>query len=190
MSPSGSSALFISYDLISRFSSSGRGHTASRLNMSGILDVLWWCLLEVSTLTWSLMSWGTGIPQVTPSEINSADSQHVISLCVCLAPELVIKHKNWRCFCKLVAVILSFFFVLHYFCLSSWCNLEILLVSEWLRGEMRGSTGNRTKRRMQQCNNLSEGRRQKRRQESLVSIICWIERALLVFFFVLLFYFW
>lgn len=29
------------------------------------------------------------------AEINSADSQRVISLCVCLAPQLVISQKSW-----------------------------------------------------------------------------------------------
>lgn len=113
--------------------------------MSGTLDVLWWCLLEVSssTLPWTLMSWGTVIPQVILPEINSADSQRVIPLCVCvfstktsdLAQELV----SFSCVCGLVLLGISFFYFFPkktttttmrlYIMSLSWHNLEILCFS-------------------------------------------------------------
>lgn len=89
-----------------------------QLNMSGILDVLWWCLLEVSssTLPWTLMSWGTVIPQVILPEINSADSQRVIPLCVCVfstrTSDLTQELRFFLCVCGeggLVLLEISFF---------------------------------------------------------------------------------
>lgn len=147
-----------------------------QLNMSGILDVLWWCLLEVSssTLPWTLMSWGTVIPQVILPEINFADSQGVISLCVCLAPEPLMSHMNcWGFFYGgLFRWGYRFIFVLFFFFIpkkiSVWfyiifCPDTILRFSVsiffniW--GEMRGFTGNCTKTRMQQYNILPEEQR-------------------------------
>lgn len=164
-----------------------------QLKMSGILDVLWWCLLEVSssTLLWTLMSWGTVIPQVTLPEINSADSYSVISLCVCLAPESVISQEFVRVFCGIVllgTLFLQYSWKTLQFdiiCLS-WCNLETHLSSvlQWqVWGEIRGFTSNCTKTRTHQYNILSEVQRLKCCLESLDSIIYWIELAMPWFFF-------
>lgn len=154
--------------------------------MSGILDVLWWCLLEVSssTLLWTLMSWGTVIPRVILAQINSADFHSVISSRVCLAPEPGISHNN---FFKLVLFLQHCWKTLRLDIICpSRCNLEthFSAVLQWrVWGEIRGFTGNCPKTRTHQYNILSEVQRLKCCLESLDSIICWIELALPWFFF-------
>lgn len=155
-----------------------------QLKMSGILDVLWWCLLEVSssTLLWTLMSWGTVIPQVTLPEINSADSYSVISLCVCLAPESVISQEFvrvflWDCFVGdiVFAVFLENFAIRHYLSvlMQSWDSFVLCSSMTSLRRD----------KRFHQYNILSEVQRLKCCLESLDSIIYWIELAMPWFFF-------